>query len=104
MTCAEDLDEIGFCAWIAQAEPGAALIYHQGFLSVDVTALLSSLPCDERRRLGDLALAAWRAGEQGLVHLVQDRLGPDRFAYLAIARPKPITSNKPVVEQLLEAA
>ena len=35
--------EIGFCAWVAQAEPGAALVYHRGFLVVDTDRLLSSL-------------------------------------------------------------
>ena len=35
------------------------------------------------------AARAWWASEQRLVHLVQERLGPDLFAYLAIARPKP---------------
>ena len=28
------LDEVGLAAWIAQAEPGEALVYHRGFLAV----------------------------------------------------------------------
>ena len=82
-------DEISFCAWVSQAEPGAALIYHRGFLAVDVASLISKLTPEQRRILRDLAAAAWRAAEQGLVHLVQERLAPDRFAYLAIARSNP---------------
>lgn len=33
------LDEVGLAAWIAQAEPGEALVYHRGFLAVDATSV-----------------------------------------------------------------
>jgi hypothetical protein len=45
-----------------------------------------------------LARRAWWAAEQGLVHLVQRRNGPDDFSYLAVARlhgpeiPQPVSS------------
>ena len=44
--------------------------------------------------LRELSLRLYTAGstiaaEQGLVHLVQERTGPDQFAYIAVARPKP---------------
>lgn len=84
----EAQDEIGFSAWVSQADAGAVITYHDGFLAVDVTAPVSKLSADHRRKLLDLAAAAWRAAEQNLVHLVQTRLGPDRFAYQAIVRPK----------------
>jgi len=29
------LDEIALCAWVAHAEPGEALAYHQGSLAID---------------------------------------------------------------------
>ena len=90
----EAQDEIGFSAWISLAEPGASITYHQGFLAVDATALVSKLSADHRRRLRDLAAAAARAAEQDLVHLVQARLGPDRFAYRAIVRPRHALSPK----------
>lgn len=83
------LTDIEFCAWIGQAVPGDRLEYHRGFLGIDTTAVISTLPEPERRRLGALASAAYRAFDAALVHLVQVRLGPDRFAYLAIARMKP---------------
>lgn len=83
------LTDIEFCAWIGQAMPGDRLEYHHGFLGIDTTAVISTLPEPDRRRLAALASAAHRAFEAGLVHLVQVRLGPDRFAYLAIARTKP---------------
>jgi hypothetical protein len=80
------LTDIEFCAWIGQAMPGDRLEYHRGFLGIDATAVISTLPEPDRRRLGALASAAHRAFEASLVHLVQVRVGPDRFAYLAIAR------------------
>ena len=100
----EPHDEIGFSAWVSLAEAGASITYHQGFLAVDATAPVSKLSADHRRRLRDLAAAAARAAEQDLVHLVQARLGPDRFAYRAIARPKPTLSSKLSLDALRPAA
>jgi hypothetical protein len=90
----EAQDEIAFGVWISQAEPGSTITYHQGFLAVDGTSPVSKLSGDKRRKLRELAAAAARAAEQDLVHLVQARLGPDRFAYRAIARPRPALSPK----------
>nr|WP_254813704.1 hypothetical protein [Rhodovulum sp. ES.010] len=44
------LDEVGLAAWIAQAEPGEALVYHRGFLAVDATSVISKLPAVRLRR------------------------------------------------------
>lgn len=83
------MDDVTLCAWIAQAAPGERLVYHRGFLGVDTCRGLSAFPDAERRRLWNLGRAAYRAFASGLVHLVQERVGPDRFAYVAIARPRP---------------
>ena len=83
------LTEIEFCAWIAQALPGDRLVYHRGFLAFDVHSLLTGLSEGERDQLRRLGARAFTAAEQRLVHLVQERIGPDRFAYIAIARPRP---------------
>ena len=101
---AAGISEISFCAWIAQAEAGEPLIYHQGFLVVDTDPALSKLPADQRLALRALASAAFRAEEQGLVHLVQQRMGTDRFVYIAIARPKPTPPRPAFAARLLEAA
>ena len=82
------LTEIQFCAWIAQALPGDRLEYHRGFLVLDTFPGLSQLLEEERKELALLGQRAFRTQAQGLVHLVQERLGPDRFSYLAIARPR----------------
>jgi hypothetical protein len=97
------INEIGFCAWVAQAEPGAALVYHRGFLVVDTDRLLSKLSVEARGALRLLGDAAMRAAEEGLVHLVQVRLSTNRFAYVAIARPKPKGATASLASLLLEA-
>jgi len=101
---AGQITEIGFCAWLAQAEPGEALTYHRGFLVVDTDPVVSQLPRDERMALRAVADAAFRAAAQGLVHLVQLRMATDRFAYVAIARPKPTPPRPAFAARLLEAA
>ena len=85
----ENLDDLGFWAWVALAKPGDHVIYHRGFLSLDLSDLASHLSSAARRQLQDLAVAALKAAEQGLVHLVQHRRGDGDFAYIAVARPKP---------------
>ena len=83
------ITDADICVWIGQALPGERLEYHRGFLAVDTDDKVSSLPMPDRVRLRALAAAARRAFEMRLVHLVQVRLGPDRFAYVAIARGRP---------------
>lgn len=98
------MDDVTFYAWIAQAGAGEMVIYHRGFLGVDRGPVISSLPEADRQRLATLGAAAYRAFEMGLVHLVQARLEADRFAYIAIARPKPDVAAAALSERLLEAA
>ena len=98
------LDEVGLSAWIAQAAAGDALVYHRGFLVVDATSVISKLPPEQQRALRLVASAALRAAEQGLVHLVQARIGPDQFAYIAIARARPRQAGPALSMRLLEAA
>jgi hypothetical protein len=50
-----------------------------------------------------VAAAAFRAAEQGLVPLVQERLETDRFAYIAIARPRPKAATASLSALLLDA-
>jgi hypothetical protein len=97
------LTEIQFCAWVAQAAAGDRLEYHRGFLVLDAFPGLSKLGDNERNELSLLANRAAWAEEQALVHLVQERLGPDRFSYLAIARPQ-TSRNAEALTQLAAAA
>lgn len=82
------LDDIQFCAWIAQARPGDRLEYHRGMLALDASVHGQSLATGARLKLARVARRAWSAAGEGLVHLVQRRNGPDDFTYIAIARPR----------------
>ncbi len=97
------LTEIEFAAWVAQAVPGDRLEYHRGFLGIDVTPGISTLPEPDRRQLADLGQAAFGAFARGLVHLVQERCEIDRFSYIAIARPRPKGATASLSELLLAA-
>jgi len=94
--------EISFCAWVAQAVPGDRLEYHHGFLAIDTFALFSGRSDKERAELRKLADRSLWAAEAGLVHLVQERIGTDRFSYIAIARPKPRSAAVSLSKLLLE--
>jgi hypothetical protein len=83
------ISEIELCGWLSQAEPGATLEYHRGFLGVDRTPLGQSMSLKDRIDLIDVAERAMRLAEQGLVHLVQRRIADDTFSYLAVARSRP---------------
>lgn len=83
------LTEAQFCAWIGQSVPGATIQYHRGFLAIDTVRASSDLLEIERKELVRVGRRAWWAFEHDLVHLVQRRLAPDRFAYLAVARARP---------------
>ena len=98
------LTEIQFCAWVAQAMPGDRLEYHRGFLVLDTFHGLSKLGDNERNELRLLGTRAFWTEAQGLVHLVQERLGPDLFSYLAIARPKTRSSADAVTQLAAVAA
>lgn len=95
------LTDVELYAWIAQAEAAARIEYHRGFLGIDVTPGISTLPEPERRQLADLGRAALGAFENGLVHLVQVRVGLDQFSYVAVARPKPKSGTSSLSTLLL---
>jgi len=82
------LDEIALCAWAAHAEPGEALVYHRGLLAIDRGPPGQSLLSPEALTLAKTGNMAMKLAERGFVHLVQRRLAPDQFLYLAIARPR----------------
>ena len=97
------LSEIDFAGWVGAAAPGDRLEYHRGFLAVDLMLPFSGQPGPDRVALRRLALRAWWASEHRLVHLVQERLGPDLFAYIAIARPKPKRAEVSLAALLVDA-
>lgn len=82
------LTEQAFGLWLAVAEPGNVIQYHEGFLSLDIAESESGLSATAHRQLVAVANLAWWASEERLVHLVQRRIGHERFAYLAVMRPR----------------
>lgn len=83
------MTEIEFCAWLGQAMPGDRLEYYQGFLIVDAFPPPGWPPSAFQQALAQLRSRVFQAADLGLVHLLQQRLGDEHFAYLAIARPRP---------------
>lgn len=83
---------IELCGWLSQAEAGDALEYHRGFLGVDRTPLGQPMSLKDRLDLIAMAERAMCLAEQGLVHLVQRRIGDDTFSYLAVARSRPASA------------
>jgi hypothetical protein len=80
--------DIGLLAWLNQAEPGDAIEYHRGFLALDRSHQSSALSEGDRQALCRLANLAMRLADQSLVHLVQRRIRPDCFSYIATARKR----------------
>ena len=98
--------ELLFCAWLANATGGDRYEYHRGFLAKD-------LDNGPKRRLGDkerkvlerLAERVRWASEKGCVHLLQERLGPDCYSYIAVARPRAPGARHPLADiELAEGA
>ena len=84
--------EIDLLAWVGQAAAGDILEYHQGFLALDRSSLGHAFKERERVALGRIADQAMRLAEHGFVHLLQRRVCSERFSYLAIARPRAVSS------------
>ena len=99
----DPISEIQFCAWVAQAEPGDRLEYHRGFLAIDICKAVTTLEPNARKELELLAERARWSEAVRLVHLVQQRVGPNQFSYIATARAK-TQSNSKAVAQLSELA
>ncbi len=84
-------------AWLLAASPGDRIAYWRGHLAIDLAVTASPLGDSERRRLRGLKVLALSMAETGLLHLVQQRLGPDDYLYLAIARPRPCQGSARLV-------
>jgi hypothetical protein len=78
------VDENGLCDWLADAAPGAVLIYYCGHLGHDRMPSTKILPEAQRRQLVDVAARVRQAAEDERVYLLQRRNGEDDFSYMAI--------------------
>jgi hypothetical protein len=82
------LSENGLCDRFADAKPDEAITYHIGMLARDRDRLTTALAPEQRDSLELVARRAWAMAEAALCHLVQRRLGTERFAYVLIVRPR----------------
>jgi hypothetical protein len=82
------LSENGLCDRFADAKPDEAITYHIGMLARDRDRLTTALAPEQRDALELVAQRACSMAEAGLCHLVQRRLGTERFAYVLIVRPR----------------
>ena len=82
----ERSDDLDFCAWLHKARRGACVEYHRGFLAIDRARNLSQLGEVRRKKCAEVADEAYAAAMHNMVHLLQRRVAPDIFSYLAVAR------------------
>ena len=86
-----DLTEEALCAWLGSAAPGDSVAYYRGFLAIDSAPDCGSAAL-QRTRLLRVARRAMHLSQQGLVHLVQRREAVGDYTYIAIARPRALSS------------
>jgi hypothetical protein len=80
---------VALAAWAVSAAPGKQMTYWRGHLAQDIWPLAAGLPEAERQQLREVGRLAWALAQDGYLHLLQRRLGPNEWAYIAVARAKP---------------
>jgi hypothetical protein len=78
----EHLTVTEFQEWMAAAQPGERIAYARGLLAASIAAAWAAEHPDAQT-LSALQEATWRAGAKRHVYLVQRRLKPGAFEYLA---------------------
>lgn len=87
----QEITADGFHGWLKAARPGEKLEYYRGFLAIDreksyMVPALNAYAHVYYEPMHSLGLAVWRSYEQGLVELVQKKVGPDNYRYFVIKR------------------
>ena len=78
------------CDWVASAQIGHCIQYHEGLLLRDRSEISSDLSTKDRARIHSVARRAWIACELGLVHLFSQKVGDDHYRYLAMRSSSPL--------------
>lgn len=78
-----------FRIWLSQAHPGERFTYYTGDLYHDRQRESGVLPIPERILLSQLADEVYRAARTDQILLVQRRVGPSNFEYMAVRRRPP---------------
>ncbi len=88
LTRPQKLDRDSFIRTLRDAKPGAWITYYQGLLAVDRTSFRYDR--EERKRINEVARAAYSEYELGHVLLVKRRIAsgsldsPGMFEYIAV--------------------
>lgn len=89
------LNDVDLCVWVADAKPGARIVYYTGHLSRDRLPHNDGYTEAVRRKIGELGNAAWMLGNENWVHLIQRRVSMGCWEYIAVRRAD-TSKQKPV--------
>ena len=90
-----------FCDRLASAASGDVITYYVGMLAHDCWPMSLVHPEPRRVELCSIASRALQLSDAGRVHLLQRRVGLERFAYLAVVRPQPRRVGPAMVRPVL---
>ena len=80
------MNDVDLCVWVADARPGDSITYYTGHLSRDRLPHSEGYSEFVRRKIGDIANAAWMLGDENWVHLVQRRVSYGCWDYIAVRK------------------
>ena len=80
------MNDVDFCVWVADAQPGDSIIYYTGHLSRDRLPHRDGYADAIRRKISELGNAAWMLGDENWVHLVQRRVSYGCWDYIAVRK------------------
>ena len=86
LTVADIMNDVDLCVWVADAKPGARIVYYTGHLSRDRLPHIDGYSEAVRRKIGELGNAAWMLGDENWVHLIQRRVSMGCWEYIAVRR------------------
>jgi len=89
------MNDVDLCVWVADAKPGARIVYYTGHLSRDRLPHNDGYSEAVRRKIGELGNAAWMLGDENWVHLIQRRVSMGCWEYIAVRRAN-TPKQKPV--------
>ncbi|MCA3573281.1 MAG: hypothetical protein IOC86_05140 [Aestuariivirga sp.] len=80
------MNDVDLCVWVADAQPGDRLVYYTGHLSRDRLPHSEGYSEPVRRKVSEIGNAAWMLGAENWVHLLQRRVAPGCWDYIAVRK------------------
>jgi len=80
------MNDVDLCVWVADAKPGASIVYYTGHLSRDRLPHIEGYSEAVCRRVGELGDAAWMLGEESWLDLIQRRVSYGCWDYIAVRK------------------